>query len=480
MGQHRGWAWGLLWLAVASAPGCQATLAESLAADVASGQDVRFPAGFWWGAATAAHQVEGQLSNDWSASEAGHVRDGATSQVGVDHYRRFDQDFALAQAMGHNAHRLSIEWSRLEPTPGAWDPGAVAHYHEVLRALRARGLRPVVTLLHFTAPNWVAARGGWLDDRAVTDFERFAHQVGREFGAEVDDWITINEPNVYAFKSYDEGSWPPFHHERGEALQVMARLVEAHARAYRALHATDTHDADGDGPPARVGIAQHLAIFDPERPWHPLDQVMTYFNDRIFNRAFLAALTTGDLDFSLPGTPGITRHLAAAAGTMDFVGINYYTRWLCRGTERLTRPGAPTNDLGWELYPEGMLRALRLAGAYATRPDGVRLPIYVTENGMDDRRGTRRDGYLVQHLAAIAQARREGLDVRGYLHWTLMDNFEWVEGYLPRFGLYQVDRRPGKDLERIPTPTVALFRRIAQANALPAAVLQAHEQLPGR
>ena len=436
-------------------------------------RDLAFPKGFLWGAATAAHQVEGGLDNDWKAFEAqpGNVRNNDTSATGVDHLRRYDGDFALARDMGHNAHRLSLEWSRLEPTRGAWDGEAVAHYHRVFAAMRKHGLKPLVTLHHFTNPAWLAARGGWHDPRAIEDFRRFAGFVGREFGHEVDGWITINEPNVYGYMAYQAGAWPPKGRDPQASLRVQANLVKGHAAAYHALHRFDRADADADGKACEVGVAQHVALYDPYWEASPLDRAQAGFSDDVFNRAFLRAVTTGEIRYWYPGVRGVWERHAPAAASVDFIGVNYYTRWRCASfgpAFRLPTPGAPTNAMGWEIYPAGIRRALGLANEYAALPDGRKVPLMVTENGIDDRDGAARSAYLVAHVREVAQAVASGLDVRGYMHWTLMDNFEWSEGYAPRFGLYAVDRRPGADLARIPTPAVATFRKIARANALPA------------
>lgn len=437
----------------------------------AAAAGVTFPAGFWWGAATAAHQVEGGLKNDWVPFEAtpGAIAHGDTSDVAVDHYRRFDADFALAAQMGHNAHRLSIEWARLEPARGKWDEDAIAHYHAVFASLRRHGLKPMVTLHHFTNPQWVADQGGWLAPRTVEDFARFAAFAGREFGRDVDVWVTINEPNVYAFQTHDAGVWPPRRQERAEALRVMAAMARGHAHAYLALHRNDRVDVDGDGRAAMVGVAQHIALFDPYSPWNPIDHAKAHYNDQVFNRAFLHAATTGDLRFEVPGAEGVRAREPLAESAVDFIGVNYYTRWRTTSfgpADRVATPGAPVSALGWEIYPAGIYRALKLANDYTHLPDGRRVPLVVTENGLDDRTGAGRSAYLVTHLAEVARAIRDGMDVRGYMHWTLMDNFEWSEGYAPRFGLYRVDRTPTGDLARIPTETVPVFRAIAAANGL--------------
>jgi beta-glucosidase len=439
----------------------------------------QFPQGFLWGAATAAHQVEGHMSNDWVPWEkvAGHVHANDTSAVGVGHYERFDQDFALAEAMGHNAHRLSVEWARIEPQPGKIDWAAVDHYHAVFASLRKHHLKPMVTLFHFTNPPWVAAQGGWLAPKTADDFARFAAFMGREYGKQVDTWITLNEPNVYAFNAYDAGTWPPAHQSREEALQVMANELRGHARAYHALHEADHEDADGDGTAVQVGIANHVAVFDPMSPFNAIEAATAYFNDTVFNRAPMRAASTGLLQFEIPGARGVKQFDPLAASSVDFIGVNYYTRWVCvsgGAKERIPMPGAPTTAMGWEDYPYGLYRALQLANGYSRLPDGRHVPILITENGVDDPDGSARASYLVRHLQEVAHAIRDGVDVRGYIHWTLMDNFEWADGYRPRFGLYHVDREHG--LARVPTPAVGVFERIARANALSPEIVAAYDR----
>ena len=469
---HRSLHTRILALAIALVGAAPAAAAEPPRAAVA------FPAGFLWGTATAAHQVEGNgLDNDWTQAERqrpGYVKTGDSAAVGVDHYRRFDADFALAQGMGHNVHRLSIEWSRIEPEKGKKNWEAIDHYHRVFASLRRRGLEPMVTLHHFTSPKWLEAQGGWLDKRAIVDFANFAAFCGREFGREVDLWVTMNEPNVLAFNAYDAGEWPPFHRNREEALQAMAHLSQGHAAAYHALKGADHRDPDGDGRAACVGFAQHVAIFDPAQPFDPLDVLTAGFNERIFDRAPLLAMTTGKLQFTLPGSRGVSGFDPRGASAADFIGLNYYTRYMCDagGTpERGPRPGAPLTGMGWEDYPEGLYRALKLCNEYTRLPDGRQVPIIITENGIDDRRGDARGSYLVRHLQQTARAIRDGVDVRGYVHWTLVDNFEWIEGYAPKFGLYRVDRAPGANLARIPTEGVHVFREVTAANGLTAGLL---------
>lgn len=379
---------------------------------------------FLWGAATAAYQVEGGIVNDWSAA-------GFDAGICMDHYHRYAEDFAHARTMGHTAHRFSLEWARIQPQPGQWNQAAIAHYRRVLEELRAQGLRPFVTLWHFTLPDWFAAKGGWLRAENIQDFVAYVRFVGQELGDLADDWITLNEPLVYTFQSYDEGRWPPFGHDRNQALTVARHLLLAHARAYDALHALR--------PGLRVGLVKNMTMMDPQLPWHPLSRWLTRLQDRLFNEAIWEALCTGELQLRLPGcAPLSVTQRDQVKGRLDFLGINYYTRYLVSPTAKLiTRPGAPLTDLGWEIYPEGFSRALLQATPFA-RELGV--PIYVTENGLADAADAQREAFLVQHLGALWQAIAAGAPVAGYFHWSLIDNFEWADGFGYRFGLLDGDR----------------------------------------
>ena len=429
-----------------------------------SSPPARFPADFFWGTATSAHQVEGgNRFNDWwrFESEPGRIAHGDTSGPACRHYERVEQDFALAAADHHGAHRLSIEWSRIEPEPGRFERQEVEHYHAVFAALRRHRLQPHVTLFHFTLPLWIADRGGWENHETVERFVSFARFCAREFGAEVDWWCTVNEPEVYAFRGYSEGVWPPAKRDDSAALAVIANLLEAHGRAYRALHQEDRADADGDGHAARVGFAKHYALLEPSRPWFPLDVLRAHLESRVFNDAVLRAPVTGTIDLSIPGARGIRRRVQELERSLDYLGLNYYTRWKVRmfaPEPHVVPRGATLNDLGWEIYPRGLEDVLvKLAG--------IGVPIVITENGVADAADRLRPRALVESLHHVARAIERGAPVRGYFHWSLMDNFEWADGYRGRFGLYRVDfadpERP-----RTRTRSADLYARIAAANAV--------------
>jgi beta-glucosidase len=427
-------------------------------------ETLRFPDGFLWGAATAAHQVEGgETASDWwrFAQQPGAIRDGHTTAIACRHYQEFAADFARAAADGHNAHRLSLEWSRLEPAPGRYDSAAVTHYRAVLTALRLCRLTPVVTLHHFTNPLWLADAGGWESRSAVDHFERFVRFCAREFGDLVDWWCTVNEPEVLAFRAYSEGLWPPRVRDDSRALTVIAHLLEAHGRAYRVLHAEDTVDADGDGHAVRAGFAKHRPQLVALRRWHPGDRLLAHFERKVFNEAVERAAVDGVIDLAIPGARRVHRTLPELRGAMDWYGLNYYTRWQVRAfahPAHIARPGAVVNDLDWEVWPQGLGEALRAAGRMG-------FPVLVTEHGLADAADRLRPRALLEAVVAMHEAVTAGVRVLGYLHWSLLDNFEWSDGYHGRFGLYAVDfdedSRP-----RTRRRSAEVLARIARANAV--------------
>ncbi|MGQ9629778.1 MAG: glycoside hydrolase family 1 protein [bacterium] len=392
-----------------------------------------FPEGFLWGTAASAHQVEGENTNsDWWAWEQvpGHIRDGSRSGRAADWWNRFEEDLDLARSMGQNAHRLSIEWSRIEPREGEWNGDAISHYRRVLSALRERDMKPMVTLHHFTNPSWLVPKGRWETERVIPLFSRYVAKVVEEMGDLARLWCTINEIMVYAYMSYLMGTWDPCRRNLPLALRVARNMILAHSEAYRAIHRLQ--------PEAEVGVAHNMRVFDPARPRSRMDRWAAGIRDRLLNRLPLWALTEGVLRFPL----GWGRRVPGLENTLDFVGLNYYFRDrvsfdLLHPTEPYGR-GAPIErpegapDWYGEIYPEGLYRLLKELAFYGK-------PIYITENGLLDNTDERRPAYILTHLAAVHRAISEGVPVRGYFHWSLVDNFEWAEGLSARFGLVYVD-----------------------------------------
>ncbi|MFI1383604.1 family 1 glycosylhydrolase [Embleya sp. NPDC020886] len=399
--------------------------------------DRDFPTDFLWGASTAAHQVEGgQSANDWIDWEnAG--RTAEVSGPGIAQWERWPTDIALLAELGHNAHRLSIEWSRLAPAPGVWDTAAFDHYARVLDALGEHGLTAFVTLHHFTLPRWFAARGGWLAADAAEVFGAFAAEAGRRLGDRIPFACTVNEPQIVAFNGYLKGNHPPGHRDRTECVAVNDTLMRAHDAAVTALRAT--------APGTRAGVCLQLPFIQPADPDSLRDaELADWFRDVLIRRHL--------------------EHLRDTADPGDWVGVQYYTRARADAAADTelgnAPPGTPSTQMGWEVYPGGLTEMLRQAGQVTG------LPIYVTENGIATADDTERVAYLDSHLRAVRAARADGVDVRGYLHWSAFDNFEWTHGYRPRFGLIGIDR--DDDLRRIVHPSARAYRRVIRTGRIDA------------
>ncbi len=395
------------------------------------------PFPFLWGAATSSHQVEGQnVHNDWWAWEvSGRLK--TPSGIACDHYHRYPEDFKIAQELGHNAHRFSIEWSRLEPRENEWNQEAFDHYEKVFQELKAKGLEPVVTLHHFTSPQWFAEKGGWLSEETPFYFARFTRRVIEAFGRHVRFWITINEPLVYLYHGYFAGLWPPGISSFTDSMKVVRNQILAHIRAYEVIHEFYSRQ----NQPVWVSIAKHMGYFMPCNKWSLLDRLSVFFRGWFFNRLFLDALTTGFLFF-----PGMFCELLPRSETLDFIGVNYYTRDFIRfnGLESAGILGtacpkdhhagqiSELNTMGWDIYPKGLYHCLMSLKKYG-------LPLMITENGICAFNDEQRQRYILAHTAETARAKKEGTDIRGFFYWSLLDNFEWAHGFDPRFGIVEVD-----------------------------------------
>lgn len=449
-----------------------------------------FPAGFLWGAATADQQIEHQQPSDWTAFEMwarqeGRSGSGSGNIKGVsdvaaevlakksDFDRLYAEDMQRAGQMGHNAHRFSISWARLFPREDMLEPDAagIAFYQRILDELDKNGLVPFVTLFHFASPAWlwreVDGRRGIERADAVEHFDRFVRAVVHAFGDRVRFWCTLNEPMVYAYLGYLDGTFPPLE-KRGkpaEVFPVVRALLQMHAAAHRTIHR--------ESKDAAVGIAHHVRAFMPWRGGSPLDRITAGMIDRAFVLDFLDAMHTGVLRMA---QTNLVEEIPGLKGTADYLGINHYGRTYVKttlnkpGTFELRHhdpdePGEEWSDLGWAADESALTAALvRLHERYHK-------PLYVLENGLADRDDDdrRRQRFLVRNTQAVWRAvEKHGVDVRGYFHWSLVDNFEWAEGFAPRFGLYAVDYE--KDFARHPRGSVEVYKQIATGNAIPGAL----------
>lgn len=403
-----------------------------------------FPKGFLWGSATSAHQVEGGNHNDWSEWEKSEHRiadlksrglnpDDFISGHAVDHYNRFHEDFDIAQSLGYNAHRFSIEWSRIEPEEGKFNEKEIEHYRDVLRALRERGIEPLVTLWHWTMPLWLSQKGGVWDKNFSLHFENFAEKVVTSLGESVSFWIIINEPEVFALNSFLRGKWPPQKKGIISFYRTIASLILAHRRVYRLIKEKQ--------PNSQVGIAVNQSFF--ESAGGPINNLIRWACERVWNRHFLM--------HTVPH--------------FDFIGLNYYFHnrinyGLNKNENRVV------SDIGWELYPGGIYSVLKNLKRYQK-------PIYITENGLADAKDEKRTWFIQETLKGVARAIKDGADVKGYLHWSLLDNFEWDKGFSPRFGLVEVNysvhggsASGGKTLERRIRPSALEYKKIIALNSI--------------
>ncbi|MBJ6759823.1 glycoside hydrolase family 1 protein [Myxococcaceae bacterium JPH2] len=417
-----------------------------------------FPEHFTFGVATSAYQVEGGIENDWAEWErAGKLKEPhARCGPAVDHWNRFEEDYALARAVGATAFRISLEWARVEPEPGRFDEAALEAYRERLSRMRAHGLRPVVTLHHFTHPTWFARLTPWHLPASVEAFRRYVRRVAPLLEGLDALVISFNEPMVLLLGGYLQGAIPPGIADGPRTMAAMENLVRAHVAAREEL-------LERLGR-VELGISQNMLAFAPDRWWHPMDRALVQLSAQAYNHAFHEALSSGKLRVSMPGVASTRVDIPGARDSVEFVGVNYYTRAHLRFVPRppfiefkyRDRRERGYTDIGWEDWPEGFLQILREVRRYDR-------PVWITENGIDDRGGQRRPSYIHAHLAQVLAARAEGVDVRGYLYWSLLDNFEWLEGWGPRFGLYHVDFQT---LERRPTPACDYYRAVATGRRL--------------
>ncbi len=408
-------------------------------------QTLKFPRGFLWGTATSAHQVEGDnQDNDWWAWEQAskhHLKSGRAGRS----YKLYKQDIALIKKLHQNAHRFSVEWSRIEPEEGRWNYNAVRHYYRVLLALKKRNIQCLVTLHHFTNPQWFAAHGGWARRRNIFYFERYVKFIVAELGDLVDFWLTINEPLVYTSQSFLVGVWPPCQRRRWQAYRVYRHLATGHNLAYQAIH--QIAKVKGWRRP-KVGVAHNAVSLYSYRKNSLGDYLFLRLANFIWNHSFYF-LTKGRHDFL-----GINYYFHFRISRFNFSPVKFFVD--VRNEHR------EMSSVGWEVYPQGIFDILLNLKNYG-------LPIYITENGIATTHESKRQRYLVSYLKEVYHAILAGAPVKGYFYWSLLDNFEWEKGYRPRFGLVGVDWRTGR---RIVKSSAKIYAEICQSNSIPRRLLK--------
>lgn len=397
------------------------------------------PPDFFWGAATASYQVEGGIENcDWAEA----ARQGRVPTAGrlADHYHLYEKDLDLAVALGHNAHRFSLEWARIEPEEGRFDEVEIEHYRSVLRAMKARGIEPLITLWHFTLPLWLSEQGGFENSNTVEYFARYAGKVVEAFGDLCTFYSTINEPNVYATHGYLYGAWPPFKRAKigpraigkedgtSEKTGAMAKfshffsyrkvernLVRAHIAAYKTIKQVR--------PEAQVSVVKHVHYFDSDGSW---------LNNK---KASIANYFQTD------------KYMHCVQKYCDVIGLNYY---------RNTRFGETRNffrtDMDWKAFPSGIYGALLQLKKFEK-------PVFVAEAGLADADDDLRAQYITLQIDAMIEAVKAGVDVRGHMYWSLMDNYEWALGTTKRFGLVEINY---DTLERKIRPSAFVYKDLIE------------------
>lgn len=403
----------------------------------------KFPDGFYWGAATASYQVEGGIENcDWALA----ARENRVPICGraCDHYNLFIDDFVLAKSLGHTAHRFSIEWARIEPEEGKFDEAAVLHYREVLQELHRQGLKPFVTLWHFTLPLWFSNSGGFERFDSPEIFARYSAYVVSKLGDLCDHFSTMNEPNVFGSNGWLRGTWPPFKRfsltdrvsitnsgrqyeakaSRGIKplflyFRVMKNLALAHNAAYKSIKKVS--------PKTEVSVVKHVIVFDA--------------NNNLFNKlkAWFA-----NYHWTYKFMNRVYRHC-------DSIGLNYYF-YTQFGDKRIWRK----TDMDWNFAPEHIYDALRMLHKYNK-------PLFVSEAGLADAADSGRAEYIKKQVSAVHDAIADGIDVRGHMYWSLLDNYEWALGFEKRFGLVEVNY---DTLERKVRPSAYVYKEICDQNAV--------------
>jgi len=401
-----------------------------------------FPEGFYWGAATASYQVEGGIENcDWAAA----ARKGQVPTCGraADHYNRFEEDFDIAKELGHNCHRISIEWARIEPEEGQFNEEAIEHYRKVLAVLRVRRIKPFVTLWHFTLPEWFANKGGFLHKDGPEIFARYCEYVTRKLGNDCRHFSTMNEPTVFTSNGYRRGTWPPFKRWPGMDLltkvpgdfnpngqesswknifryfKVLRQLARAHNLAYDRMKQVSFG--------VEVSVVKHIIYYHAN--WNPINKLIAALLNWHWTHVFMKRVYK----------------------KCDSIGVNYYLHKKFGDNKVYEK-----TDMNWDIYPEGLCGALLMMKRY-------KVPLWVSEAGIADEKDTMRADYIERLVRSMHTALEQGVDVRGYMYWSLLDNYEWAHGFDKRFGLVEINY---ETLERTIRPSAHEYKKICEENAV--------------
>ena len=382
---------------------------------------------FLWGVATSAFQLEGSPDADWASWDAIL---GANPNV-TNHYSLYKKDLDLLKELGVNAYRFSVEWSRIQPKENVWNEEAISHYRDIVDILTRNNIEPMVTLHHFTHPLWFIKKYPWHESTSILKFLDYAERVVSSLKG-VRYWITFNEPYVLLLGGYLEGCMPPGVRNLSLAMSALKNILICHGKAYDRIHASV--------PDAMVSVAHNMAALAPWRRWNPFDRLLSRMAKYFYNHSLLDAFLTGRVYVKFPFRKA-SEIVVPIKDKLDFFGVNYYTRVHVRfnpfkkmGIELRHRDidGYGLTDMGWEIHPSGLEKVLR----YASK---LGVPLIITENGIATRNDRKKIRFMKGHIDVLERCIRNGMDVRGYFYWSLIDNYEWLQGLDARFGLYKVD-----------------------------------------
>jgi len=389
-------------------------------------EKLKFPCGFLWGAAVSSYQVEGNIDNcDWSADfPAGKA---------CQYYSKYEKYFDIAKELNQNIHRFSLEWSRIQPEEGKFDRLEIEHCRKVLVALRERGIKSMVTVWHWTLPVWFSEIGGWESSKSNDYFQQYLKFVAEELGDLVDYWIILNEPEIYISLAYFLGKFPPQRKMSARSAFVYKNLINAHRMGYDTIHDII--------PAAKVSSALNMSYVDSFDNGSLTNNISSKIWNRLRNGLFIDCF----------------------GGKLDYISVNYYFHDRIKidirkipFIFRIQNENKEVSDLGWEIYPEGIYNILIDLKRH-------NLPIFITENGLADKKDSQRAKYIKEHLKYVHKAIISGADVRGYLYWSLIDNFEWTFGFNPRFGLVEMNY---DTLETKIRPSAYIYSQICKNNEL--------------
>ena len=408
--------------------------------------NIILPKSFYWGTATASHQVEGGCTNNnWYAWEnnftsvgSSKIKNNQIAGNACEHWERYKDDVKLIKNLGLTHYRLSLEWSKIEPMNGQYNEKAINHYIEVIDYLIKEDLVPVITLHHFTNPIWFEDLGGFEKERNIKYFISFCKMIFPLFSDKVNTWCTINEPEVFSVMGYFAGVFPPGKKSPQTTVEVLKNLLVAHTKVYHELKKMP------NGTSCRIGIVKNIMQFDPYRRWNLLDWIVCRVTNKIYNDIALDYLTKGTIKVNYPLFIKLNFSMRNAAYATDFLGLNYYSHNHLKFKmdkyeffENAYMENDILTDMPYTIYAEGFYQAIKQAAK-------IGKPIIITENGIADSKDDRREIFIRRYIYAMNKAIDEGINVEGYFYWSLMDNFEWAEGYDMKFGLYEVDFKTQK------------------------------------